>query len=141
MFEAVKNEFEGKEFMIMSAAVADYKPVSKTDGKIKKSAGNIEIKTEKTVDILEYLGKNKGNCKLIGFALETDSEVENAIKKLEKKNLDLIISNSPKVEGAGFGTDTNVATLIDKNKKVTKLDKMSKFDLSNIILTKMQEKL
>jgi phosphopantothenoylcysteine decarboxylase/phosphopantothenate--cysteine ligase len=138
MFSAVKKEILNKDFVIMSAAVADYKPIEIADGKIKKSSDNLVINTTRTIDILDYLGKNKGNFKLIGFALETDNELEYAREKLKRKNLDMIVVNNPRIEGAGFGTDTNVATIIDKNQNISKLDKMSKYDLANIILDKMQ---
>jgi len=139
MFEAVKNELQGKDYVIMSAAVADYRPISKTKGKIKKTEATLTISTQKTTDILEYLGKNKKNFKLVGFALETENEIDSAIDKLTRKNLDLIVVNNPNIEGAGFGTDTNVASLIDRNKKLVKLEKMTKFELACIILDKIQD--
>jgi phosphopantothenoylcysteine decarboxylase/phosphopantothenate--cysteine ligase len=135
MFNAVKEEFNGKDCIIMSAAVADFKPKESIKGKIKKSQiANLIIETEKTKDILEFLGKNKKDVYLVGFALETDNEIENAKAKLKQKNLDLIVVNNPRTEGAGFGTDTNVAVLIDKNMKELKTGKMTKFELANIIL-------
>ncbi len=135
MFNAVKEEFNGKDCIIMSAAVADFKPKESIKGKIKKAqTANLIIETEKTKDILEFLGKNKKGFYLVGFALETDNEIENAKTKLKQKNLDLIVVNNPRTEGAGFGTDTNVAVLIDKNMKELKTGKMSKFELANIIL-------
>jgi len=135
MFAQVKKEFFKNDIIIMSAAVADFKPKNIVKGKIKKEKSTgIMIETEKTKDILEFLGKNKKNKKLIGFALETDNEIKNAIEKIKKKNLDLIVVNNPHTEGAGFMTDTNVASLINKKLKVTKLSKMSKFELANIIL-------
>lgn len=135
MFNAVKSNLKGKDVVVMSAAVADFKPVKVYSNKIKKeeriSLLNIEL--EKTTDILKFIGKNKKNLFLIGFALETDNGIENAKKKLNEKNLDMIVLNNPKVEGAGFGTDTNVLTLIDK-KNIIKLPKMSKYDAGNEIL-------
>lgn len=139
MFDTVKSEINGKDIIIMSAAVSDYKPVETKNGKIKKTSENLVIETEKTIDILEYLGKNKTGYKLVGFALETDNGTENAKEKLKNKNLDVIVLNNPQVEGAGFGTDTNVATIIDKNNNITELEKMSKFELSNIILDKVKD--
>jgi phosphopantothenoylcysteine decarboxylase/phosphopantothenate--cysteine ligase len=122
----------------MSAAVADYKPKTIHKGKIKKeSVRDLVIETEKTDDILDYLGKNKNNCKLIGFALETENEIDNAKEKIMKKNLDMIVVNNPDVEGAGFGTDTNVASIINKNLELINTGKISKFELANIILDKM----
>ncbi len=137
MFNAVKDHLEGNDVVIMSAAVADYKPKSIVHGKIKKSAGNMTIETEKTVDILEYLGKNKSNYKLVGFALETENEIEYAKGKISKKNLDIIVVNNPKVEGAGFKTDTNVITIIDNKGNQTEYPKMSKFDAAEKILDKI----
>lgn len=101
---------------VMAAAVADYTPVEVADKKIKKSGGEISLTLRKTTDILASLGKEKKNGQLlIGFALETDNEQENAIKKLKEKNADLIILNSLKDEGAGFGHDTNKATFFFKD--------------------------
>jgi phosphopantothenoylcysteine decarboxylase/phosphopantothenate--cysteine ligase len=108
-------------------------------GKIKKPGSeSLTIETAKTVDILEYLGKNKKVYKLIGFALETDNEIEYAKDKIKKKNLDMIVVNNPNTEGAGFGVDTNVISIIDKNMNITKYEKMSKFDAANKIIDKMQ---
>lgn len=135
MFNAVKHNLNGKDFVVMSAAVADYKPVNIANEKIKKSGSdNLTIKTVKTTDILEYLGKNKSGYKLIGFALETNNEIEYAKDKITRKNLDMIVVNNPKTEGAGFGTDTNVISIIDKNMSITQYDKMSKFDAANKII-------
>lgn len=135
MFNAVKSNVKGKDIVIMSAAVADFRPAVVRSGKIKKDAKEktINISFTKTPDILSYLGKIKKNFYLVGFALETDNEIQNAKKKLNEKNLDLIVLNNPKEEGAGFGTDTNIVTLIDK-KKSLKLPKMSKYDVGNAIL-------
>jgi len=139
MFESVKNHSRGKNYIIMSAAVADYKPKKTQKGKIKKkTSANLTIETAKTVDILDYLGKNKKRFKLVGFALETENEIENAKEKLKRKNLDLIVLNNPRTAGAGFGTDTNVVTLIDRHMNITETGKNSKFDIANIILDKMQ---
>ncbi|MCI0716755.1 MAG: bifunctional phosphopantothenoylcysteine decarboxylase/phosphopantothenate--cysteine ligase CoaBC [Chlorobi bacterium] len=140
MFNAVKNNSTGKDYIIMSAAVSDYKSKEFHSGKMKKSgSGSFLIETSKTVDILEYLGKHKNGSKLIGFALETDNEIEYATEKLKQKNLDMIVVNNPKVEGAGFGTDTNVISIIDKNLNVASYEKMTKFQAANVILDKMQE--
>ena len=135
MFSQVKKEYVKNDIIIMSAAVADFKPKKIIKGKIKKGKNKaLTIKTEQTQDILEYLGKYKKKKILVGFALETGNEIKNAKDKIKKKNLDLIVVNNPRTKGAGFNTDTNVATLIDKKSKVTKLGKMSKFELANVIL-------
>ncbi len=138
MFNAVKGNLRMQDFVIMSAAVADYKPKDAVKGKIKKSTGeNYSIETSRTVDILEYAGKNKSGFKLIGFALETENELEYAKDKIKKKNLDLIVVNNPNVKGAGFKTDTNVITIIDKDFNVTLYDKMTKFEAAQKILDKL----
>lgn len=140
MFNAVKDNAKGKDFIIMSAAVADFKPKSVANNKIKKSqSGDLVIETEKTTDILDYLGRNKSGYKLIGFALETNNEIEYAKDKLTKKNLDLAVVNNPKVHGAGFGTDTNVISIVDKEMNITKYDLMPKYDAANKIIDKITE--
>lgn len=134
MFEAVKNVYQSFDIIVMSAAVADFKPKKVIDKKIKKENNSFDnIELTKTVDILKFLGDNKKRYKLIGFALETENETENAKNKLITKNLDLVVLNNPEIEGAGFNTDTNVVKIIDKNNKVTETGKISKFDLANII--------
>ncbi len=137
MFEAVKGQLDGVDAVIMSAAVADFKPKDIKSEKIKKTESNLTIETEKTADILEYLGKNKKDYKLVGFALETRNETEYAIDKLKRKNLDLIVVNNPKIKGAGFGTDTNVITIIDKDLKTETFDIMTKFEAANKILDRI----
>lgn len=138
MMKAVKAGMKGINAAVMSAAVSDYKPKIVKDNKIKKEETGKEYSLElvKTDDILAYLGKNKKGFKLIGFALETDNGIENAKIKMKSKNLDVIVLNNPKVEGAGFGTDTNVATIIDKN-KVEELPLMLKTELANRILDRL----
>lgn len=133
MFDAVKSNLKSKDAIIMAAAVADFKPVKVQSNKIKKEDKSINISFEKTTDILKYIGKNKKNIFLIGFALETDNEIANAKRKLAEKNLDMVVLNNPKVKGAGFDVDTNVVTLVD-NKKTEKLPKMSKYEVGNAIL-------
>ena len=128
--------FEWADIVIKSAAVADYKPKSIVAGKIKKSAGNMTIETEKTVDILEYLGKNKSNYKLVGFALETENEIDYAKGKIEKKNLDMIVVNNPKVDGAGFKTDTNVITIIDNKYQKKQIQILIIFRIYSLFLLK-----
>ena len=126
MFEAVKKEYENSDIIIKAAAVADYRPKNYSDEKIKKKDEEMNIELEKTDDILKYLGENKKEGqKLIGFSMETTNVVENSKKKLLKKNLDMIVANNLKEQGAGFGTDTNLVTFIT-NKEVKKLSLMSK---------------
>lgn len=136
MFKKVKSNLKNKDLVIMTAAVEDFKPVKTTDSKIKKEGmDKFVFEFKKTVDILEHIGKNKAGFKLIGFALETDNGPENAKNKLKNKNLDLIVLNNPNTEGAGFGTDTNIVTLIDK-KGSEALPIMSKYEVGNAILNK-----
>jgi phosphopantothenoylcysteine decarboxylase/phosphopantothenate--cysteine ligase len=135
MLEAVKDNMNQKDFIIMSAAISDFRPRYFHEGKIKKSGKSPPvIETVENTDILQYLGERKNGYRLIGFALETENEVNNARDKLIKKNLDMIIVNNPHTEGAGFGTDTNVITIIDKHLNEISLPKLSKFDAANQIL-------
>jgi phosphopantothenoylcysteine decarboxylase/phosphopantothenate--cysteine ligase len=135
MFDAVRMNMKNKDIIIMSAAVADFKPVKVFDKIVKKekTGKTFNLELTRTQDILKYLGENKRNIFLIGFALETDEGIQNAKDKLISKNLDLIVLNNPKEKGAGFGTDTNIVTLIDK-KSVKKLPLLSKYEAGNAIL-------
>jgi phosphopantothenoylcysteine decarboxylase/phosphopantothenate--cysteine ligase len=126
----------------MSAAVADYAPQSPAKEKLKKKTYRHEtiLKLSLTPDILQSLGATKRNNQVLaGFALETQNELRNAREKLKKKHLDLIVLNSLKDEGAGFGTDTNVVTLIDRNGKTQKLGKRPKFDVAQEILNRIKK--
>lgn len=140
MFNAVKQNLSKKDAVIMSAAVADFKPKDFFDKKLKKSSDDLTIETEKTIDILEYLGKHKKKFKLVGFALETENEIKHAKEKLKKKNLNMIVVNNPKVKGAGFNTDTNIVTIITKNLKQVKTKLISKYDLANLIYDNLLKK-
>jgi phosphopantothenoylcysteine decarboxylase/phosphopantothenate--cysteine ligase len=113
MYEASVKEFEAADCAVMCAAVADYTPVAVSDTKIKKNDAAFTLELRKTKDIAFELGKVKGARKLVGFALETDNEQSNAEHKLQSKNLDMIVLNSLRDEGAGFGHDTNKVTFID----------------------------
>lgn len=117
MYEASIKEFESVDCAVMCAAVADYTPVEVSASKIKKSDESFTIELRKTKDIARELGKVKGSRKIVGFALETDNEQLNAEKKLEEKNLDMIVLNSLRDEGAGFGHDTNKVTFIDATQR------------------------
>ena len=113
MFEAVTSRSKEQNLIIKAAAVADYRPAVVAEEKVKKADGDMSIALERTQDILAYLGEHKQPGQVLcGFAMETENMVEHALGKLKKKNLDLIVANNVKVEGAGFGTDTNVVTLI-----------------------------
>ena len=113
MYKAAAAEFEACDCAVMCAAVADYTPITVSESKIKKNDDTFSIELRKTKDIARELGKVKGTRKIVGFALETDNEQVNAEKKLTEKNLDMIVLNSLRDEGAGFGHDTNKVTFID----------------------------
>ena len=116
MYNAVVENFEKTDIVIKAAAVADYTPVSVADDKMKKKDGDMSIPLKRTKDILKYLGENRrADQFLCGFSMETENMLENSKRKLEKKNVDMIVANNLKVEGAGFGVDTNVVTLITKD--------------------------
>ena len=136
MFDAVDKEFDSQDIVIMSAAVADYRPKTVADEKIKKNDGKTAIELERTDDILGTMSKRKKNQFLCGFSMETEHMLENSKNKLKKKNLDMICANNLKVEGAGFGTDTNVVTLITENES-RQLPIMSKEQVANEILTEI----
>ena len=134
MFNAVSSKADSMDIIIKAAAVADYTPVSVADEKIKKKDGDLSIPLKRTKDILKYLGENKKENQFIcGFSMETENLLENSKKKLEKKNVDMIVANNVKVEGAGFGVDTNVVTLITKD-GYKELPQMSKEDVAAAIL-------
>lgn len=136
MFQAVK-EYSDADIIVKAAAVADYRPKNAADDKIKKSDTEAMIDLERTDDILKYLGENKKEGQILcGFSMETKDLLENSRKKLQKKNLDMICANNLKVEGAGFGTSTNVITIITKENE-TELPLMSKEDAADIIFTKL----
>ena len=134
MFNEVSSKADSMDIIIKAAAVADYTPVSVADEKIKKKDGDMSIPLKRTKDILKYLGENKKENQFIcGFSMETENLLENSKKKLEKKNVDMIVANNVKVEGAGFGVDTNVVTLITKD-GYKELPQMSKEDVAAAIL-------
>jgi phosphopantothenoylcysteine decarboxylase/phosphopantothenate--cysteine ligase len=137
MYEACHRYFDQVDVVIAAAAVADYKPKTVATQKIKKVADNFVIELEKTKDILDSLGKIKKNQFLIGFALETENEIENAKSKIQKKNLDLIVLNSLQDQGAGFGKPTNKVTFIDKNFNIEPMELKSKEAVADDILNKV----
>ena len=140
MFDAVDKEFDSQDIVIMSAAVADYRPKTVADEKIKKNDGETAIELERTDDILGTMSRRKKNQFLCGFSMETEHMLENSKNKLKKKNLDMICANNLKVEGAGFGTDTNVVTLITENES-RQLPIMSKEQVANEILTEINNRI
>lgn len=137
MYDACHENFNSVDVAICSAAVADYKPKFVAEQKIKKAEAALTIELEKTQDILASLGRIKQNQFLIGFALETENEIENAKLKIQKKNLDLIVLNSLQDEGAGFGKATNKITFIDKDFVVEPMDLKSKELVANDIMNKV----
>ena len=141
MFLAVKDNFENADIVVKSAAVADFTPVSTAEEKIKKSNTDFgEIKLKRTEDIIGYLGEHKRKGQFIcGFSMETENMLENSRKKLTKKNMDMIVANNLKTEGAGFGTDTNVVTIITKDEEKL-LPMMPKREVSHYILSAVMEK-
>ena len=138
MYNAVTAEFENTDIVIKAAAVADFRPKRIADDKLKKADGMDSIELEPTKDILKELGKNKKNRFICGFSMETKNMTENSRKKLENKNLDMIVCNNLKVEGAGFQGDTNVVTVIDKT-NITELGIMSKTEVADKILDRIAE--
>jgi phosphopantothenoylcysteine decarboxylase / phosphopantothenate---cysteine ligase len=118
--------------------VADYRPKITYDKKIKKQADSLSFEMERTTDILKELGKLKKHQLLVGFAAETNHVEEYAKKKLEAKNLDLIVANNVTSEGAGFGTDTNIVTIFDRELNVIELPLMSKREVARKLLNKVQ---
>ena len=138
MFKAVTANSAEYDIIIKAAAVADYTPAVTAEGKIKKSDNDMKIELKRTKDILKYLGGNKREGQLIcGFSMETDNVLENSRKKLASKNCDMICANSLRKEGAGFGTDTNIITVITKD-SCEELDIMSKENAAHIILDKVK---
>ncbi|MGI6406820.1 MAG: bifunctional phosphopantothenoylcysteine decarboxylase/phosphopantothenate--cysteine ligase CoaBC [Syntrophaceticus sp.] len=134
MFNAVKEVFSTADIVIKSAAVADFRPQQQATEKIKKHQGKLVLELERTDDILGYLGEHKNKQILVGFAAETEDVLNNAQDKLARKNLDLIVANDLTVEGAGFEVDTNVATIILKDGKAKKLDRMTKKELACVVI-------
>jgi phosphopantothenoylcysteine decarboxylase/phosphopantothenate--cysteine ligase, putative len=137
MFEAVTAVSEKMDIIIKAAAVADYTPLSVADQKLKKGDGDMQIPLKRTRDILAYLGEHKTEKQfLCGFSMETENMIENTKKKLIKKNLDMIVCNNVKQAGAGFGGDTNVVTLMTRE-KMEELELMSKAQVAHILLDRI----
>lgn len=139
MFEAITSRSSRQDMIIKAAAVADYRPAVIADQKLKKKDDEMSIALERTKDILAYLGEHKTEKQVLcGFAMETEQMVEHAKAKLVKKHLDLIAANNVKVAGAGFGTDTNVVTLI-KADEVKELAIMSKEEVAARLVDELLE--
>lgn len=141
MAQAVKERASEQDVIIKAAAVADYRPSVISDEKLKKKDEELSIKLERTEDILAYLGAHRNDGQfLCGFSMETENMLENSRAKLEKKNIDMIVANNLKQEGAGFGTDTNVVTLLTKDETV-ELPMMSKEKVADRLLTYIIEQM
>jgi phosphopantothenoylcysteine decarboxylase/phosphopantothenate--cysteine ligase len=138
MYNACHNYFNDVDAAIAAAAVADYRPAIVAQQKIKKSEGTLSLELEKTKDILSSLGEIKKKQFLIGFALETENEIENAKLKIKKKNLDLIVLNSLNDEGAGFGKPTNKVTFIDRDFNLEPLELKTKEEVAQDIINKIK---
>lgn len=135
MYKSCHESYPGSDLTVMAAAVADYTPVETADQKIKKKSDSLTITLSKTKDILKSLGEKKNSKQvLVGFALETNDEKKNALEKLAKKNADMIILNSMKDTGAGFGYDTNKITIFDKSGQEFSFDTKSKTDVAKDIV-------
>ena len=134
MRDEVMSYAAQSQIIIMSAAVSDYRPRDFSNQKIKRDKDVITLVLEENPDILAELGRNKKGQILVGFSMETENLLENSRKKLEKKNADLIVANDLSKEGAGFGTDTNIVTLINSSGQIKELPLMSKYDVANAIL-------
>ena len=139
MYEAVLANLDENDVVIKSAAVADYKPKNYSNKKIKKSDDDLVIELDRNKDIAQEIGKIKNNKILVGFAAETNDLIENASLKIKKKNIDFIVANDLTKEGAGFGVDTNIVKIIDKEGNITEYPKMKKEEVANIILDKIKE--
>ena len=140
MAKAVKDNAKEQDIIIKAAAVADYRPAVTADEKLKKKDGEMSIGLERTEDILAYLGAHRREGQfLCGFSMETEHMLENSRAKLEKKQIDMIVANNLKQAGAGFGTDTNVVTLLTKEEMV-ELPIMSKEEVADRLLDFIMQK-
>ncbi|MBR9978677.1 MAG: bifunctional phosphopantothenoylcysteine decarboxylase/phosphopantothenate--cysteine ligase CoaBC [Bacteroidetes bacterium] len=141
MYDAVMQHAETQDMFVMSAAVADFTPAEPADSKIKKDSttdAGLTLRLKRTPDILRTLGERSRNSVLVGFALETDNEHENALRKLKEKHARMIVLNNPLTEGAAFGGDSNIATLLFADGRSEELPLLSKNDLAGVILDRMQ---
>jgi len=140
MHEAVLQAFTTTDVLIMAAAVADFAPVQTAPHKIKRelvAGDSFTIECVKNPDILRSAADRKTSQVLVGFALETTNEIEHARRKLTAKGLDLVVANNPTEEGAGFGSDTNIVTLITPDGRADRLPQQTKFDIANVILNRI----
>ncbi|MGP1584081.1 bifunctional phosphopantothenoylcysteine decarboxylase/phosphopantothenate--cysteine ligase CoaBC [Peptostreptococcus stomatis] len=139
LYENLVREFEANDVVIQSAAVADYKPKSYSDKKIKKKDSDLSIELCRNKDVAQELGKIKGDKVLVGFAAETNDVLENATKKIKKKNLDFIVANDLTMQGAGFSTETNIVKIIEADGRINEYPKLLKSEVGDIILDKVRD--
>lgn len=140
MYEAVDAHFDGQDIVVMAAAVADYRPMHMASEKIKKKDSADVLELERTKDILGSMSKRKKGQFLCGFSMETEHMLENSIAKLAKKDLDMIVANNLRTEGAGFGTDTNIVTVITKE-GVRELPQMSKDEVAHAVFSQILQQI
>ncbi|RFB19114.1 bifunctional phosphopantothenoylcysteine decarboxylase/phosphopantothenate--cysteine ligase CoaBC [Bacillus sp. HNG] len=138
MYTQVMGFYKQSDIVIKSAAVADYRPKQVYDGKMKKKAGDLVLELERTTDILKTLGQQKEHQFLVGFAAETDNIEEYAKRKLVSKNLDMIVANNVTIQGAGFGTDTNLVTIYKKDGTLKELPMMTKLEVAKALLREVK---
>ena len=141
MYQACDTNFDSQDIVILAAAVADYTPSNPASQKIKKTDENFNLALSKTTDIAQSVGAKKKDQLLVGFALETENELENAQSKLQKKNLDFIVLNSLSEEGAGFKHDTNKITIIDSDNNIKKFELKSKSEVAKDIINEIAARL
>ena len=134
MLHAVEQHFAESTIAIFAAAVADYRPADAAHNKLKKTAAEVTLRLEPNPDILASAARKKGGRLIVGFAAETENVAENARKKLQTKNADLIVANDVTAEGAGFGVDTNIVTLFARDGRDLPLPKMTKREVAHRIL-------
>ncbi len=139
MFEAMKERFLDNDIIVKSAAVADYKPKNVAEDKVKKKDGDMTIELDRNPDILQYMGTHRREGQFYcGFSMETQNMLENSRVKLDKKNIDLVIANNLKVAGSGFGTDTNVVTMISHEEEV-QLELLTKEEVAHQVLDEIMK--
>lgn len=139
LYENLVREFDSNDVVIQSAAVADYKPKSYSDKKIKKKDSDLSIELCRNKDVAQELGKIKGDKVLVGFAAETNDVLKNATKKIKKKNLDFIVANDLTMQGAGFSTETNIVKIIEADGRINEYPKLLKSEVGDIILDKVRD--
>jgi phosphopantothenoylcysteine decarboxylase/phosphopantothenate--cysteine ligase len=139
MRDAVMEHLDSATVVIKAAAVADYRPSLRSAAKIKKGGGGLDLQLERNPDIILEVGRKKGNCILVGFAVETENLVENARNKMKKKNMDIIVANDVTKEGAGFGYDTNIIKILSPDGEIESIALMSKMEVADRILDRVKK--